>query len=76
MIGRVQLMFRGVVSGVLAFVVIVIRAFARGRRAGKGEAEEDGQSYDRGRASRINDRVRAARQRVRDAQSDGRGYRD
>ena len=76
MIGRLQLWLLAAAAGVLALVAVLARAFGRGRRTGKREAEDDGREFDEGRAADLRRRVDAARGSLRDEQSDERGYRD
>jgi len=76
MIGRVQLWMLAAAAGALAFAAAIARAFSRGRKSGKREAEDEGYQFDHGRAVSIRRRVDAARERVRQEQSDRRGYRD
>lgn len=76
MIKRFKVWLLAAALGAVALGAALARAFSLGQQSGERDAHEDGHEADQGRAVDIRRRVDAARGRLRDDQSDRRGYRD
>ncbi|MFG6501270.1 hypothetical protein [Sulfitobacter sp. 1A15106] len=76
MIGRLQAWLLAALGGAVAVIAALGTAWRRGRRTGKEDALDAAVEFDEDRAAHLRRRVTAARERVRDHEEDGRGYRD
>jgi hypothetical protein len=76
MIGRMQAWLVAALAGAVAVIAALGTAWRRGRRSGEEDAWDEGVAIDEDRAAHLRRRVTAARERLRDHEADGRGYRD